>query len=369
MDELHLADLRIAESYDALPYETPDDPALRPRTLLGFGGVFGCAGAFADVLDLGCGTGVQLAAAAQEMEGRLTGVDLSRANCRRAEERLAPFGARVRLHEADLLDLDAEALGRFDLIYAVGLVFAVPPAVRAHVLRLIGACLKPGGVALITHYGGMLPEARRWVHRLIRAEMPPGLAPAEAAAKGRQALQRLLPRLETSPLMRDAARLSLSLPDSTFFHEVFNPFVEPVPVRELDRALEETDVRFLGHLDAPPLLPGGDAAARARDADAQDLAGGAYHYALFGKGARTPDLIAPHVAWQTPLRSAGGVQYRFAEGAEPVQVLHAPTRAALYALAQGPRPLLEVLPPQQREVSLRLFADLWARRLVTPLRR
>lgn len=368
MDELRQTGQRIAESYDALPYETPDDPGLWPRALLGFGGAFGCAGAMEDVLDLGCGTGVQLAAAAQQMSGSVTGVDLSRANCRRAGERLAPFGARVRIHHADLLDLDAAALGRFDLIYAVGLVFAVPPAVRAHVLTLIAACLKPGGVALISHYGGMMPEARNWVHRLIRAEIAPGLAPADAAAKARQALLRLLPRLEAAPLMRDAARLSLSLPDTTLFHEVFNPFVEPIPVRELDRALEGAGVRFLGHLESPATIVIGDATARALEADAQDLLGGSYHYALFGKGAHAPDLTAPHIAWQTRLRSESSVQYRVAGSAETVQILHAPTRATLDALADGPRPLLDAMPREQRDMTLRLFRDLWARRLVTPSR-
>src|SRR5436190_22788426 len=105
MEDMHRANLRIAESYDALPYEAPADPRLRPRSVLGFGAVFGCPGALGDVLDLGCGTGVQLEEAGEEMTGRLVGADLSQENCRRAGERLAPFGARVRIHGGDILDI------------------------------------------------------------------------------------------------------------------------------------------------------------------------------------------------------------------------------------------------------------------------
>src|SRR5204863_144465 len=143
-----------------LPYETPADPRLKPRAVLGFGAVFGCPGALDDVLDLGCGTGVQLAQAGPEMTGRLVGADLSRENCRHTEEKLEAFGDRVWIHCGDILDLNPEELGQFDLIYAVGLIYAVPPAVRAQALALIGACLKPGGVALISHYAGALPAAR-----------------------------------------------------------------------------------------------------------------------------------------------------------------------------------------------------------------
>ena len=59
MDERQAAQ-HIANGYDELPYEAPDDPGLHSRAVLCFGGVFGWAGALGDVLDLGCGTGGQL---------------------------------------------------------------------------------------------------------------------------------------------------------------------------------------------------------------------------------------------------------------------------------------------------------------------
>jgi SAM-dependent methyltransferase len=362
MEELRQAGRRIAADYEAMAYETPADPHLTPRRVLGFGAVFHCPGAFGDVLDLGCGRGLQLLQAAPEMAGRLVGADLSRENCRQARARLAPFGARAQIHCGDVLDLTPEALGQFDLIYAIGLVFAVPPAVRAHVLSLIGACLRPGGVALISHYAGKVARARAELHRLVRDAVPASLAPHDAVAAARE----VLPRLAQTPDLQEAAALTASLPDSTFFHEVFNPFCAPLALAELDAELAQAGIRFLGHLEEPAsgLKPSPE--ARVMASDAADESGGAYHYALFGKGARPPDLTAPHVAWSTSLRPAGGTLYR--SGGQMVDIVHAPTRAALNAIGLRPLPFLDATPPQEREVTARLFRELWAAKLVTPLR-
>ena len=362
MDELRQAGRRIAADYDAMAYETHADPYLTPRVLLGFGAVFNCPGAFGDVLDLGCGPGMQLLQAAPEMTGRLAGADISPENCRQARARLAPFGARAQIHCGDVLDLTPEMLGQFDLIYAIGLVFAVPPAVRAHVLALIGACLRPGGVALISHYAGSMARTRAELHRLVREAVPAALAPHEAVAVARE----ILPRLAQAPELQEAGRLTASLPDSTFFHEVFNPFCGPVTLAELDAELAKTGVRFLGHLEEPAsgLKPSPE--ARVAASDAADEAGVSYHYALFGKGARPPDLTAPHGAWSTVLRPAGGAFYR--NGDQMVDIAHGPTRAALNAIGLRPLPFLEATPPQEREVTARLFRELWGAKLVTPLR-
>jgi SAM-dependent methyltransferase len=365
MDERQAAQ-HIANGYDALPYEAQDDPGLNPRAVLGFGGVFGCAGALGDVLDLGCGTGGQLESAARETTGRLVGVDLSVENCRRARERLAPLGERAVIHHADFVDMMPGALGSFDLIYAVGLVFAVPPPVRAHALALIGACLRPGGVAVICHYDGPLMAARVWLHRLVRAEVGADLSPAEAIAQGREALARLAQQSGTVQ-MQDAARLSASLPDATFFHEVFNPFCEPVPASELDRTLASSDVRYLGQLEAPAAHLA-DAGARAHATDVQDLQGGGYHYAVFGKGARAPAMAAPGIVWRTVLRPAGGPHFHVGVSGATVQIAHAPTRTLIERLARAPAPILEAAPEEERDVTLRILRDLWANRLVMPLR-
>jgi SAM-dependent methyltransferase len=362
MDDLRRISIRLAADYDAVAYETPADPFLAPRVLLGFGGVFGCPGALGDVLDLGCGAGIQLAQAAAEMTGRVVGADISQEHCRRARENLAPFGARAQIECRDILDLTPEAVGRFDLIYAIGFVFAVPPQVRRHALALIGACLKPGGVVLISHYAGSMARTRTELHALVRREIPEGLAPAEAVALTRA----MMPKLAQTPQLREAAELTASLPDSTLFHEVFNPFCGPLPLRDLDAALAPAGIRFLGHLEAPAsgLKPMPE--ARVEASDAQDEAGVSYHYAVFGKGARPPDLTAAHIAWSTALRPLGSGFYR--GGAQTVEIAHAPTRAALDAIAQRPLPFLAATQPMERDVTARIFRELWGQNVVTPLR-
>jgi SAM-dependent methyltransferase len=362
MDDLRQIGLRLAADYDAVAYETHADPHLAPRMVLGFGGVFGCPGALGDVLDLGCGAGVQLAQAGTEMTGRIVGADISQAHCGRAGKKLTPFGARAQLHCGDILDLTPEALGKFDLIYAIGLVFAVPSEIRAHALALIGACLRPGGVALISHYAGGMAHTRAELHALVRREIPAGLPPQDAVAHVRA----MMPGLAQTPQLQEAAALSASLPDNTLFHEVFNPFCGPVPLRELDAALAPAGIRFLGHLEAPAsgLKPMPD--ARVQASDAQDEAGVSYHYAVFGKGARPPDLTAAHIAWSTALQPLGSGFYR--AGDQTVEIAHGPTRAALDILAQRPLPFLAATQPTERDVTARIFRDLWSRNLVTPLR-
>ena len=368
MDELRRAGLQVAQRYDVLPYETPDDPNLHPRALLGFGGVFGCVGAGGDVLDLGCGTGVQLAAAGGEMPGRLLGVDLSEGNCTAARARLAPYGERAHIQCADLLDLTPQGLGQFDLIYAVGVIFALPEPVRHHALDLIGACLKPGGVALITHYGGAMSALRASLHRTLRAALAPDLPPPEAVTQARAWLAQTAQRLEPTHPMHEAARLTASLPDATFFHEVFNPWNAPLPVAELDRRLAAADVRFLGHVEAPASGFGPDPARRAQDADTADLGGGGYHHALFGRHTHASDLTAPGIVWSTVLQPMAGEQFRVSGGGRPIQIGHAPTRRTLERIAHAPQPILQAAPEEERSVTLRVLRDLWAHRLVMPLR-
>src|SRR5437868_2961867 len=110
---------RIAADYDILPYEAPLDPALEMHKVLGMGRLYGCGGAAHDVLDLGCGTGLELARAGSQASGRLIGIDLSSKNCRKARARLAMFGNRAEIRTADILDLDGDHMGRFDVIYAI----------------------------------------------------------------------------------------------------------------------------------------------------------------------------------------------------------------------------------------------------------
>ena len=286
-DALRIQNARAAAAYDVLPYEAPLDPALDVERALGVGALYGCNAAPLDVLDLGCGTGLALARAAGQAAGRLTGIDLSDGNCRKARERLADYASRAEILNVDFLDLDADGLGQFDVVYAIGIIYVVPPPVRQHLTRLIGRCLKPGGVVAVSHYSGPLAALRVQLHAIIRAsidEPDPMAAVRTARALCRELARRLERNASTLPL--SCLRQTMSLPDTTFYHEIFNPWLAPIPAAELNRDFSEHGIGFLCRTDAGSHGAAAQPATRAFDADVEDLAGGGYRTSLFAARRR-----------------------------------------------------------------------------------
>jgi SAM-dependent methyltransferase len=288
-DGLRSQNARAAAVYDVLPYEALPGPWLDVERVLGVGAIYGCNAAPLDVLDLGCGTGLALARAAGQAAGRLIGVDLSDGNCRKARERLSALGPRAEILEADFLDLDADRLGRFDLVYAIGVVYIVPPQVRQHLIRLIGHCLKPGGVVIVSHYSGPLAALRGQLHAIVRATInePDPVTELRAA---RVRCRELAQRLEHNPSSLPLACLhqTMSLPDMTFYHEIFNPWLAPIPAAEMNRDFSEHGIGFLCRTDLGSHGVAATPAARAFEADVEDLAGGGYRISMFGRDAGAP---------------------------------------------------------------------------------
>ena len=285
--------------------------------------------------------------------------------CAKAKARLEKFGSRSSILCCDVLELTGDRLGQFDIIYASGLIFVVPPDVRAHLLALISFCLRPGGVAMISHYAGAVPQARAELHHLLRGKVPPNLPPQEAVAAARAVLSQLI--TSATSLQRTAAEQSASQPDATFFHEVFNPFFVPLSTGDLERELGPSGLMFLGHVEGRASFAAGSA-ARAREADARDRVGGSYHYSLFGKGEGAPDMAAPLLSWSTRLRRVTGELYRLGESATTALVAHAPTRALLDAIAVKPCPFLEASPAMERSQTAQYLFQMWQDRLVSPVR-
>ena len=95
----------------------------------------------ANVLDLGCGKGGNIAHVAA-LGARAVGVDVSRAQLRAAEERWA--GSGVALHHADAVRFLTDSSEQFDAIYSVfGAVWFTDPG---DLLPVIHRRLRPGGV-------------------------------------------------------------------------------------------------------------------------------------------------------------------------------------------------------------------------------
>jgi SAM-dependent methyltransferase len=284
MSEERALSTQIAAAYDAAPYEPGPSPWLAPAALLSVAAPFGATGPLDAVLDLGCGSGVVLEQAAATAGGPLVGYDLSTEAVRRANERL---GDRARVIQANLLDLDPAEAGQFDLIYCVGVFYVTPPQVAEQIVQLIGKCLRPGGIALVSYYAGAVGAQRTQLARLLRNRLGFRGPPAMLVAEGRRQLasvQRTITEHATAtPLTLRAIADLQSAADVIFYHEVFSPSFELVQTSQLAGALATAGVGFATYLAPAPTFGGGDSAGRAMVADALDLNGGGYRYAMFVK--------------------------------------------------------------------------------------
>ncbi|WP_159589203.1 class I SAM-dependent methyltransferase [Chelativorans xinjiangense] len=109
------------------------------------------------VLELGCGTGRNLALAAERYpQARFFGLDISRVMLETAEKRMRreKIAGKVRLAEADASAFDAEKLfgsRRFDRVFLSYALSMIPPWERTIAAAL--DCVAPGGSLHIVDFG------------------------------------------------------------------------------------------------------------------------------------------------------------------------------------------------------------------------
>ena len=99
----------------------------------------------AHVLDIGCGAGVPIARALVAQGFRVTGVDISAEQIRRAQKNV-PGGYFV---QADILSVDFPAAS-FDAAAAFYSIFHLPREEHADLFRRVHRWLRPGGLLLAT---------------------------------------------------------------------------------------------------------------------------------------------------------------------------------------------------------------------------
>ncbi len=127
-----------------------------------------------DVLDVGCGTGVQLASY-QEAGCRVSGIDASPAMLNVARRRL---GERADLRLGDAARMPYPD-GAFDLVLAATVLHEMPPEVRGTVLDEMKRVLRPDGRILVIDFEvGPVRALRGWITKAV-------IAISESAA-GRQ---------------------------------------------------------------------------------------------------------------------------------------------------------------------------------------
>lgn len=123
-----------------------------------------------DVLELGVGAGVRSSRLLAE-RGRLTGVDLSGEQLRRARSRLP--GATLIQGDFTELELDPES---FDAVVAAYVLNHLPPEELGPLARNVACWLRPGGYFLATYGTSDLPG---WTGEWLGVEMFFGGLPPE----------------------------------------------------------------------------------------------------------------------------------------------------------------------------------------------
>jgi SAM-dependent methyltransferase len=153
--------------YDDVPYDSEACTDAHPAalaTIARLAGLDAAPAATARVLDIGCGNGENLLAAAAYLpEASFVGFDLSKNAIAAGQANALP---NVRLFVSDIES--ANDLGSFDYVVAHGMLSWVPEEVRRKLLALMRASLAPNGIGFIDC--NALPgwEMRRALRELAR---------------------------------------------------------------------------------------------------------------------------------------------------------------------------------------------------------
>ncbi len=132
-------------------------------------------------LDLGCGLGLLTEHLAHRVD-EILGIDISNVALRCAAGRMRGF-SNVRFQQGDILSLDPELDGTFDLIVVADTIYYLPSPIRDETLKTLAArlarLLMPGGIILLVNHYFPMPNAEsRLTLRIHRAfHWSPALTP------------------------------------------------------------------------------------------------------------------------------------------------------------------------------------------------
>lgn len=267
-------------SYDELPYADYCFPRTHPEHLCAVSALCGRPAppfARARVLELGCARGANLLPMALDLpEGTFVGVDLSEGQIAEARARARALGlSNVTFHPMSITDID-ETLGDFDYIVCHGVYSWVPDAVRAAILDVCRARLRPEGVAYLSF--NALPgwNALRTIREFLLEHAPQGPA-LQRVARARRALQVLgdSVRDDRSPWaawLRDELAELAGAEDAYLLHEYLEDVNDAFYLKDFVARAKGHGLAQLSDADlrvaAPALRPGrGDPLALAQSVD------------------------------------------------------------------------------------------------------
>jgi SAM-dependent methyltransferase len=270
-------------AYDEVPYDTEANPDAHPRSMATLARLFGrraAAPSAARVLEIGCGDGEHMIAAASYLpRARFVGFDLAAdAIARGAASARATGVANVELLHRDVRDVrDVRAAGLFgpegapfDYVVAHGVYSWVPEAVRGDVLAVMRSALGPNGIGFLSVNAAPGWELRRALRLLMREASAEIADPAEKVRAALGLVESLALSSERAGFAGVLAKAAeeyvahvrqATPPDAPFsryvFHDLLADCNDPFTVAELEARLRAAGLRILCET---PLGP-----ARAKD--------------------------------------------------------------------------------------------------------
>ncbi len=257
-------DARLRAGYDTLPYHGQPRRKTHPDRLAAIATVFGARPGDmrkARVLELGCGTGDNIAAIASSLPGSVCiGIDLSPAQIAMGEARAARAGlTNLRLIAGNIRDLDT-ALGEFDVVIAHGLLSWVPPDLHDTIFAACRRHLAPLGICYLSY--NALPgwHVRQVVRDLMLAAAGDAPSEAERVARGRAALDLVAEAVAGSEsgyakLIAEQRENVRTLSDWHVGHDLMEPFNTAFAFRDVVRRAGAAGLRFIAEASVDSMFP------------------------------------------------------------------------------------------------------------------
>jgi SAM-dependent methyltransferase len=252
-------------AYDVVDYPTAALPQAHPGHLHAVARMFGCDPAPVDgcrVLEIGCGDGTHLIAAAIGLPAAtFVGLDLSASAVERGNARIAELGLRnVSLHAADVTAWEPPP-EPFDYAVAHGLYSWVPPAVRDAVLDVYRRALAPTGIGYVSYntYPGCY--VRRMVWEMLRFHTADFPEPTTRIAQAHELMKFLvagLPAEKTPAAALFGHELDALQNDhhpAVLYHDDLSPTNDPVYFHQFAAHAGRHGFRFVAEAEPSAMEP------------------------------------------------------------------------------------------------------------------
>jgi SAM-dependent methyltransferase len=245
----------IEQAYDALPFVSLSCRESHPVGLEALARLFGFGPAPASscrVLEIGCGTGVNLLAMAETLPAsRFVGFDLSGVQIGLGRKMASAAGLEnVQLEQLDLCNTP-DGLGEFDYILCNGVYSWVPEPVQASLLKTVRRHLAPDGLAFVSY--NTMPGwfSRSVIRSMMLFHVGDFEQPREKVQQSRQLLEFLAQSAPAgephyrAALQREAMLLR-ECPDEYIFHELLSASNFPVWFHQFVAGVEQNGLAYFG---------------------------------------------------------------------------------------------------------------------------